>query len=407
MRLAIIVTEFPKVTETFILRDLVSFNRQGHDIRIYHLTRFRKKEVLHDFALPTLAWVRYMPYFFGFATLSALLKNVLTSPVALLKIAFDIICSYRKEPTWLIKSILLLPKCLAISADIQRWRAQHVHAQFATHPATAAWINHRLTKIPYSVSCHAHDIFLTQSLLNKKLGEASFVRTVSQFNKNFLQNRIAGLQNKDIEVIHVSMDMENIKPFAKTKGDEFKILYIGSLENRKGINFLIEALAKFKHCSKNWSCQLIGMGPERKKLEELVVLHGLQEKVVFKGARQFEEIITQLHLAHVVVVPSIVEKCGRTEGLPTVIIESFAYQRPVIASRVTGIPELVIDGETGLLVEPGNSNDIYHALVYMYENPDKAYCMAKKGHKRIVEEFDLNENVSRQLLLFKKFAAVP
>lgn len=405
MRIAIIVTDFPKVTETFILRDLVNFNQHGHEVRIYHLTAFRRHEVVHEFAKESLGWAHYEPYILGIRTIGALAKNLIGSPGCLFRIAGDIMRAYRNEPEWLIKSLLIIPKCLAISEDIKQWNAGHVHAEFATHPATTAWINHRLTGIPYSVSCHAHDIFLTQSLLKQKLGEAAFVRTVSKFNQRFLEERVEGLAGKQVEVIHVSVDSSNIKPFEKTKGDHFQVLYVGSLEERKGVNFLIEALARLNTKTKDWCCKVIGDGPEHERLKELTRQSGLNDKIEFMGARSFEEVITALEKAHVMVVPSIIGKCGRTEGLPTVIIEALAYQRPVIASRVTGVPELIDDGNTGLLVSPGNSDEIYQALWRILINGDDAFAMAQRGRQRIEEEFDLHKNAAAQLELFKKFHA--
>lgn len=405
MRIAVIVTDFPKVTETFILRDLIEFNRQGHEVRVYHLTGFRSAEVVHDFAKPALGWAHYEAYILSFNTMAALIKALIFTPSSLFRIMAAICRAYRKEPEWLVKSMIILPKCLAIAADIKKWGADHVHAQFATHPATAAWISHRLNKIPYSVSCHAHDIFLTQSLLKEKLGEAAFVRTVSAFNKRFLEQKVAGLKGKRIEVIRVSVDSRAIEPFGQTTTEQFNILYVGSLEERKGINFLIDALHKFKDYNNNWRCHIIGGGPEDASLRQLVSRHGLDDKVVFLGPRSFEEITDMLKQTHVMVVPSIIGKCGRTEGLPTVIIEALAYQRPVIATNVTGIPELVVDGETGLLVEFGDSDAIYKALVKTHGDPDKAFAMAQNGRLRIEQEFDLHNNVATQLRLYQEYSS--
>jgi colanic acid/amylovoran biosynthesis glycosyltransferase len=173
MRLAIIVTEFPKTTETFILRDLVEFHKRGHEVRIYHMTSFRRGEVVHGFARQTLDWARSSPYFFGTKVLGAVLRAKFGRPGVFIKTLGTVFRAYWREPVWLAKTLFIVPKCLVFAEEMKEWGADHVHAEFATHPATCAWIAGRFAGLPYSVSCRAHDIFLTRSLLSQKLNEAA------------------------------------------------------------------------------------------------------------------------------------------------------------------------------------------------------------------------------------------
>ncbi len=403
MRLAIIVTDFPKVTETFILRDLVAFQQRGHEVRVYHLTPFRHNEVVHDFARPALAWGKDSPFWFGRQPLGALARALWQRPRQLMDIIGNLLWGFRREPEWLLKSLFLIPKCLSFAEDVKRWGADHIHAEFATHPATCAWIMGRLTGIPYSVSCHAHDIFLTQAMLDKKLGEAAFVRTISQFNKTFLQQRLPKLRHIPFEVIHVSVPCEEISPLPRPPNPPFRVLYIGSLETRKGVNYLLEALAAVDTELGPWECEIIGDGPHRSELEQTSQSLGLTSRVRFVGSKDFSEVSAALDRSHVLVVPSIIGPGGRTEGLPTVIIEALAHERPVIASRLTGIPELVVDGETGMLVEPGDTQGIGKALLTLRQNPADGQRMAQNGRRRVEAEFDLDHNVDAQLQCFEHY----
>jgi glycosyltransferase involved in cell wall biosynthesis len=405
MRLAIIVTEFPKTTETFILRDLVEFHRRGHEVRIYHMTSFRRQEVVHGFARQTLEWGRSSPYLLGAKVLGAFLRAKFGRPGTFLKTLGAVTRAYWREPVWLAKTLFVLPKCFAFAEDMKEWGADHVHAEFATHPATCAWIAGRFAGLPYSVSCRAHDIFLTQSMLEEKLGEASFVRTISEFNRRFLAERVPSLEAKHIEVIHSSVPLEGISPLPAPAPGPFRVRYVGSLEKRKGIDVLLRALASLDAESGDWSCEVVGGGPEREKLVRLCANLKLGDRVRFTGPLSYEKITGVYEEASVVVVPSVIGPGGRTEGIPNVIMEALAHQRPVIATGVSGIPELIEDGRTGKLVPPGDAAALTEALRWVRDNPGEAYATAKNGRGRVAAEFDLAKNVEKQLDLFERYRA--
>lgn len=406
MRLAIIVTEFPKTTETFILRDLVEFHKRGHEVRIYHMTSFRSGEVVHGFARETLEWRRSAPYILGRKVLGALLRAKFRRPGLFLSTLGTIVRAFRREPVWLAKTLLITPKCLAFAEDMSEWGADHVHAEFATHPATCAWIAGRFAGLPYSVSCRAHDIFLTQSLLEAKLGEAAFVRTISEFNRRYLTEKVRASRNKQIAVIHSSVPVETIPALPRPASGPFRIRYLGSLEVRKGVDVLLRSLAAIDVEAGDWNCEIVGGGPERRKLEEMTAHLRLTGRVRFLGPLPFEKISGVYEDAHVVVVPSIVGPGGRTEGIPNVIMEALAYQRPVVATGVSGIPELIEDGNTGLLVPPGDDAALADALRWVMNNPDESYDMAVRGRSRVEREFNLSINAERQLDLFEGHRAL-
>ena len=140
MKLGYILTKFPKVTETFILREILEYQRRGHEVRIYHLTRFRHREVVHDFARPALGWARTLPYLWGGGVLKAVVAALLTRPRIVIQSVAQIVWAFRGRPSWLAKSLLIMPKSIAFARELESWGADHVHAGFAGHPATCAWI---------------------------------------------------------------------------------------------------------------------------------------------------------------------------------------------------------------------------------------------------------------------------
>jgi glycosyltransferase involved in cell wall biosynthesis len=404
MKLAIIVTEFPKTTETFILRDIMEFHRSGHEIGIYHLAPYRRNEVVHEFARPALGFVRPLGALWGSLPLAAVLCAIGRHPIRLLRIVAELFWGFRRDPIVLLKSLAMLPRCLAVAADVMAWSAAHLHAEFAGHPATCAWIVGRMTRVPYSVSCRAHDIFRSQAMLETKLGEASFVRTISQFNVRFLLDRVRGLDPAKVSVIHSSVDVGHIPLLPPPPTDPFRILYVGSLQVRKGVEVLLEALAQAGGLG-TWICDIVGTGPENQRLQSLAQSLGISDRVRFLGAQPFEVVSAAYAKASVVVVPSVIGPKGRTEGIPNVVIEALAHQRPVIATAVSGIPELVTNGSTGWLIQPGDVKELGAALERIRRDPEGAYRIAQQGRRRVESEFDLVRSARAQLEKFQQHAA--
>lgn len=393
MKLAIIVTEYPKTTETFILRDVLAFVEKGADVRIYHLSSFRKNEILHDFAKPTKALAHYKPLF----NRQSLWQSLRNFP-QLAHLWATIIRVQSPEPILMTKSLGVSIGATSIAKELQGWGAEHVHAEFAGHPATAAWVINRLTKIPYSVSCRGHDVYRTQRLLAEKFAPAVMVRSVSEYTKNFIAERVNGFDKTKLRVIHSSVDIAGIPKLEPTSGDGFNILYVGSLHIRKGIDILLKALLKLP--DSKWTCRIIGDGPEKENLESLCQSLGLEKRVTFEGKQKFDFVTSAYEWAHVVAAPSVFGPNGRAEGIPNVMIEALAHQRPAISTRMAGIPELIEDQVTGLLVEPNDINGLASALMKVKSDYPAAYRRAVNGRKFVKLAFDLQTNAQCQLDVF-------
>jgi colanic acid/amylovoran biosynthesis glycosyltransferase len=390
MRIAFIVTEFPKVTETFTLREISRLQELGHEVRIYYLTKFRQDQTQHKFAKPLLAVARGAPYVLGGHVLRSVFRAARSRPAKTARALATLIRSYRGNPVLLLKSLVLFPKILWIAEDVQEWGGEHVHATFSGHPGTCAWIINHYMAVPYSMSCHAHDIFRSQAMLGEKINKASFVRPISQYNRQFIQTHVPEVDASKLHVVHCGVDTGNTRIAQVPTDTPLRVLYVGSLQVRKGVDVLLKALASVEGVA----CEIIGDGPQRQELHKLAQDLGLQDRVIFRGALPFEEVSLAFHRSHVLAVPSIVGPGGRAEGIPTVIMEALAHSVPVIASRITGIPEIVRDGETGFLVEPGDSAGLAEAIRFVERNREEAAARAQRGRSLVCSEFDLATNIA-------------
>lgn len=403
MKLLVIVTEYPKATETFIYRDLLEFAEAGAQIELHHLAPFRTGQPLHRFAEPTRGWARYTP-FFGAAAAGAVLRALIRRPAALAKAVGQIVAAFARQPKLCMKSLALVPKALAMAEAARRSGIDHVHAEFAGHPATVAWLMRRFGGPTYSVSCRAHDIFRTQALLGDKLGEAAMVRTVSAYGRAFLQARVPALARRDIHVIHSSVDLSRIEASPPPSGP-FRILFVGALEAKKGVEHLLDALALASRELGDWRCDLLGQGPLRGLLEARAAALGIAGRVRFHGAVDFEAVAAAYRAASLCVAPSVIGPGGRQEGIPNVMIEALAYARPAISTPISGIPELIENGVNGLLVPPGNAPALAAAMLRVHGDPAFAAEMGRRGRETVEARFDLSVNAARQLALFRAAAA--
>lgn len=400
MKLAIIVTCFPRTTETFIMRDVVKFLELGHDVRLYHLLPFDHHAKLHAFAASVAPRARTAP-FLSSQVLSELMGTFSRQRYKFLAIVKDLFRKAWRDPELLLKSLAILPKSLVIARELQDWGAQHIHGEFAGHPTTCAWAISRLTGISYSTSCRAHDVFVSQVLLGLTVAEADAVRTITNFNVRFLRDRVPELRNKPIHMIHSSVAINEFPLLPVNHNRVISVLYVGSLQPRKGVDDLLRALAAFDP-QDAWILTVIGEGSERRKLTRLADRLSIADRVNFQGALPFEQVQRAYVSANLVVVPSTIGRRGRTEGIPNVVIEALAYARPVISTRVSGIPELIEDGVTGILVEPNDPTALTKAIAFVYQHRGVADAMALQGRARVEREFNLDKSVRAQLAMFQE-----
>lgn len=388
LKILVIVSDFPKVTETFVLRNVQHYVQQGHDVDIFHIKPYRKDEVVHG-AFADIAQRGFgIPWMSGAAIVQGMRR-----PFAVAGIKLKIFRAFLRKPRHLVISLALISKALALSVRCRRDGIGHIHAEFAGYPATVAWITSKMTGIPFSFSAHAHDIFITQGLLVEKAQDAAFVRAISDFNKRFLE-ALPGFPANKVEVLRCGVAVPDTVPPAPPPVP-VRLVFVGALLPRKGVDVLLRAAATLPD-DLDWHLDILGGGSQEG------VLRGLadtlpKDRVTFHGPQPSDKVLAAMQSAHVVVVPSREGEEGRSEGIPVVLMEAMSLARPVIASRLSGIPELVIDGETGLLVPPDDPEALGRALRDILSNPGRATELAQAGRTRVAKSFDIDKTAAQLL----------
>jgi colanic acid/amylovoran biosynthesis glycosyltransferase len=403
MRLAYVVSRFPHVSETFILRELDAVAATpGIDAEL--LSLFPPVDpTVHDAAR---RWVlrAYRPT--PWEAVRAMAASMRSRPLRTISSTALVIRGYGRRPRLLLRALVTIPLAAAHARRLQRLGVEHVHAHYATYPALAAWWGRRLAGIPYSITPHAHDIYMDQSMLARKVGDATFVVAISEFNRRFLAPYGAG-RRTPVHLVRYGI-VPAAYPFRRGRlpGEgPIRALCVASLQEYKGHAVLLRALASGGGAVDRIQLSLIGGGELLGELERLVDRLGLGGRVRFLGARREDEVIEHLDASDLFVLPSIISQDGQMEGLPNVLIEALACGLPVVTTRLSGIPELVEDGVIGALAEPGDPESLRAALQRVLDDPEAAQRWAQAGRARVEEEFDIQRSSSVLASLFRASAS--
>jgi len=408
---AVVVSRFPLVTETFVLREIDELERQAQPVRLVPLLRERPA-VVHPEARPWLRRALFTPWL-SRAIVGANLRALTRYPGRYPGLLLRLVAGTVARPGVLVRTLALFPKAVYLGERLEAEGVCHLHAHFATYPATVAWVASRFFGLTFSFTVHAHDLFIHRALLEPKVKEARFVRAISRFNRAYLERlypaaRSSGEGPEKVTVIHMGIEPERYEPAEKPAHEDrpeketegpARLLCVAALKPYKGLPVLLAACEALVREGRDIVCEVVGEGPDRRTLEREIRRRGLsgegeEERVRLPGALPQEEVARRLARADVFVLPSVVAKDGQMEGLPVVLMEALAARRPTVATRLSGIPELVEDGVTGLLVEPGDPQALAAAVARLLDDRELASRLAEAGRRRVEAEYDLRHTAA-------------
>ena len=402
LRVAYVMSRFPKLTETFILFEMIAVERQGTEIRLFPLLHEREP-TMHPEAAAYVARATYLP-FVSPAILAGNWRLLRRAPRRYLGALGAMLGGTWRSPNFLLGGIGIFPKVAHAAQLMERDGVRHVHCHFATHPALAGFLIHRLVGIPYSFTAHGSDLHVDRTMLPRKVAEAAFTITISEDNRAVIERECGGPVGT-LEVIHCGVDTSVFRPAGRPvePGRPLAILSIGTLHEVKGQTHLVEACRRLAADGVDFTCRLVGDGPDRAALERQIADAGLTGRVELLGQRTRAEVAELIGASDVLVAPSVPTRGGKREGIPVVLMEAMSAGLPVVASALSGIPELVVDGSSGLTVPPGDSTAIAAALCRLAEDPDLRSRLGAAARARVVADFDVDRNAAR---LVARIAAV-
>ena len=402
-KVAYLVSRFPKITETFILFELLALERQGARVELYPLQRERAS-VAHPEAEPLVRRAHFTPWLSP-AMLAAHARSFLRSPGAYLSTLWTLLRANAGSPRYLAGAVAFFPKAVELARRMERDGVTHVHAHFASHPAAIAYVINRLTGIPFSFTAHGSDLHRDRHMLREKVEAADAVVAISEYNRRIILAECGDGCADKVRVVHCGIDTREftprtgMTPFDRGEGP-LQIACVGTLHEVKGQRHLLDACALLRDRGLDFVCHLVGDGPDRGRLQRQAREAGLSERVRFHGRRTSGEVRELLRRTDVLAAPSVPTRCGRREGIPVVLMEALGSGVPVVASELSGIPELVDHERTGLLTAPGDASAVADALARLYHDAPLRRELAAAGRRKVEAEFNLTSSAAMLAELF-------
>jgi glycosyltransferase involved in cell wall biosynthesis len=398
--IAYVLKMYPRFSETFVLAELLELERQGVRLHVFSLKK-PDDGVFHADVARLRARVTYLPESALLApgVYAAAHREVARRDPRRYAVALAAAAASRRTTAW--KHFL---RAGYIAAQLSRLGVGHVHAHFASGPAAVALHLHRLTGISYSFTAHAKDIYIDsvdQDALAAKLRAACFAVTVSDYNRRHL-SRLG--DSERLVRIYNGLDLDWFSPNGANPDEPPLVLAVGRLIEKKGFADLVRACALLRDRSVDFRCLVVGKGPLAGELAALVGELDLRDRVELAGPQPRESVLELYRRASVVVAPCVVGSDGNRDGLPTVLVEAMAVGVPVVSTDVTGIPELVEDGRTGLVVAERDPQALAEAIARVVTDPARGAALARAARDRVEERFDLRRNVSELRVLLEEAA---
>jgi len=263
-------------------------------------------------------------------------------------------------------------------------------------PTSIALILGEHLQIPFSFTGHAADLFRDRTLLEEKLCRASFCACIGQWHREYYRSFV-NLEDERLPIVRCGVDPAIFKPKNATNSphSKLKIIAVGRLVPKKGFDCLISALNLLTIDNVEWECNIIGEGIERQKLERLISKSKHANRIHLIGKKSNDEVRTLLQESDIFVLPCCIDDAGDQDGIPVVLMEAMACELPVISTTLPSISELIENETNGILISPGNPQELAQALEKLISSVSTRKKLGKAARQRIVEEFSLSLNVER------------
>ena len=389
-KIAYFANEFPYLTETFVYREVQAVRGQGVSIYTFSIRQPHPQDLSEE-ARGLIGNTHYiLPASIG--SLLATHFNVFRrGPGLYIRILWDILTGSHIHFKDRLRSLAHFIEAVYVYPAVERLNIEHMHAHFAVGAATITWVLARFLKLPFSFTAHAYDIWLDKLLLPEKMHAANFVVTCTAANKEHLVQTY-GVPANDIHVIYHGVDIKRFVPGkGKKPASPPRLLAIGRLVEQKGLEYLLHACALLKERNCSFQCEILGDGPLADSLKQLSNQLNLTDSVHFVGRVLQENIIRYYQDADIFVLPCVPASNNDRDGIPNTLMEAMACGVPVVSTTFSGIPELVIEQENGMLVPPKDPEALADALGKLIDNPEMCLKMGQNARQHVEESFSVTD----------------
>jgi colanic acid/amylovoran biosynthesis glycosyltransferase len=405
-RVGYFINQYPAATHTFIRREIRAMEALGVSAFRYALRPGENNSIDPQDEIERKL-TEYILKSGIVSVLRCFLGALLTQPRAVARAVREAFKLGWRSDRGLPRHMIYVVEAVVLASWCRRDDIQHLHAHFGTNSASIAMLSRHFSGIPYSFTIHGPEEFEKAELLSldTKVERCAFVVCISSFGRSQLMRWTPPDQWHKIEIVHCGVDSTFAGSPIVPVPVGARLVCVGRLDAPKGQTILVGAAHRLRDAGILCEIVLIGDGPLRSHTEDVIRRAGLQNSFRLVGWASGTRVKEEMLTARAIVVPSF------AEGLPVVIMEAMALGRPVIATYVAGIPELVENGKTGWLVPAGDEIALSEAMRAALEAPvGQLTTMGAAGHRRVGERHDsireaekLKNLVEQQIQVQDKF----
>jgi len=403
VKIAYLAPEIPALSATFVYKEILALQELGVDVTCFSV--HKPHSVANDAELNSLKQKTSILYQSAkLAVIQSHLILLLKSPVTyfstLTKLVSDVfsVGLFSRTALGLVFRFFYAGQ---LAKQLRDQQCQHLHIHFAHVPTDIGMYAASLAAIPYSVTAHANDIFERGWLLVQKVERSAFFATISEFNRRYLLS--LGVNADKLEIVRCGVDARQFATRENfVSAERVKIGTVGRLVEKKGIDTLIKAMALLKRQDLQCDLLIAGSGPLDNELLQLTKSLALTDtEVQFLGAMAHTGVSAFIKSLDVFVLACKQDSNGDMDGVPVVLMEAMLSGVPVISTELSGIPELIINQQTGLLVKPNDAEGLAVAMTQMLSDSQLRTKMQAKAITKVNHEFSLLGNAEKLKQLFK------
>jgi glycosyltransferase involved in cell wall biosynthesis len=403
---AYVVRSWPRLSQTFVVNEVLGLERLGVDIVVFSMSHPDE-----PMAAAQVAGVRAIVHYLDAALQRPLatrgrehLAAFVAAPARYVSTLFGVVrgshlaAGYSTASRWQCFAHAVHVAAAVRTATRGRDPIERIHAHFAHDPALVALLAHRLTGVAFSLTAHARDLYgIPARTLAARTEAAVDVVTCCRANADYLRETVGATAL----LVHHGVDLERYRPVTRmADGATPMILSVGRLVEKKGFADLLAACARLRDEGHSFRCTIYGDGPLRDELLSLRDRLSLDGIVTLAGACPPAELVPAFQAADVFVLTSVVTADGDRDGVPNVLVEAMACGVAVVSTAVGGIPELVIDGDNGLLAPAHDPAEVARHLGTLLREPAQRLRLGARGRSTVEARFDARVAASRLASMF-------
>lgn len=398
-KIAYFINQYPKVSHSFIRREIHALERQGLVVERFALRaddavvdgqdKDELKKTVYLLATPKIS------------LLKTVFVAMLVQPIGFFAALFMALTVGWRSDRGLLNHLFYFVEACLLNACLKERQVEHIHAHFGTNSTAVVMLSGRLGGIPYSFTVHGPEEFDKPEFLSlgKKIQHSAFVVAISSYGRSQLYRWVGHEYWHKVNIVHCGLDADFYDLPEQTNNSSSNLVCVGRLCEQKGQLLLVQAVAELVAEEEKVHLTLAGDGPMRAEVEALIAEHALGQHISITGWISSNQVRDEILRSRALVLPSF------AEGLPVVIMESMALQRPVVSTYVAGIPELV-KPDNGWLVPAGDVSILKKTIrEVLHTSNDKLERLGVNAREIVLERHNIDTEAKKLFVLFERSLA--